>query len=73
MKRLLLLALTAVMMAGCAGRLGKKTDKLVNDGHDYQWIVFYDKPYLVHSPECDSCKAIRKQEIRELIKELKRK
>ena len=71
MKKLLLLALTAVVMAGCAGRVGKPSDKLLNDGHSYQWIVFYDRFYIVHSPECDSCKAMRKQELKELIKELK--
>ena len=35
MKKLPLIALTAIMMVGCAGKLGKKTDKLINDGHDY--------------------------------------
>ena len=67
MKKLFILALAAVMVAGCAGRLGKKTDKLVNDGHDYQWVAFYDKVYIIHSPECDTCKAIRKEEIKQYV------
>jgi hypothetical protein len=70
MNKLFILALTLVMMTGCAGRIGKKTDRLVNDGHDYQWIMFYDRTYMVHSPECDSCKAMRKQEIKEVVDEL---
>jgi len=73
MKKLILLACMATIMAGCAGRIGSKTKRLVNDGHDYQWVVFYDRSYLVHSPECDSCKSIRRQEIEELINELKEK
>lgn len=70
MKKLFILALTSVMITGCVGRIGKKTDSLVNDGHDYQWIIFYNSPYIVHSPECDSCKAMRKQEIKEVVDEL---
>ena len=73
MKKIILLALTALMMVGCNERLGDKTDMFVNDGHDYQWVIIYSKPYIVHSPECDSCKAMRKQEIKELIVELKKK
>lgn len=72
MKKLLLLAIPLIMV-GCNERLGGKTDMFVNDGHDYQWVIIYSKPYIVHSPECDSCKAMRKQEIKELIEELKKK
>ena len=66
MKKLLLTVL-AIMMVGCAGKLGNKTDRLINDGHDYQWIVFYDRSFLVHSPDCDTCKTIRHAEIESYV------
>ena len=67
MKKLFILALAATMMAGCAGRLGNKTNKLINDGHDYQWVIFFNSPHFIHSPECDTCKAIRKEEIKQYV------
>ena len=58
------IAIIAVLaLVSCNGRFGGKTTNLVNDGHNYQWIEYGDKFQLVHSPECDSCKAIRKQEV----------
>ena len=70
MNKLFILILTSAMMTGCTGKIGKKSNMLVNDGHDYQWLIFYDRPYIIHSPECDSCKAMRKQEIKEVVDEL---
>lgn len=60
--KLLTGAAALLLMMACNGRLGSKTDKFVNDGHDYQWIAVSNKVQLVHSPECDTCKIIRKRE-----------
>ena len=64
MKKLLLLALAAIIMTGCNGRFGKKTNKVVNDGHDYQWIIVGNIAQYIHSPECDTCRIIRHEEIK---------
>jgi hypothetical protein len=61
-KMLLIGAAALLMLTACNGRLGSKTDKFVNDGHDYQWIAVSNKVQLIHSPECDTCKIIRKRE-----------
>lgn len=79
MKRLLLLALTAVIMAGC-----KKfeDESLLLEGTDkrlYQIVIVDSCEYLqnigaaqlAHKGNCKYCAERRKQEIRELIKELK--
>lgn len=69
--RVIIFLFVAILVVGCAGKLNDKSDKIINDGHDYQWTFWCDKVYLIHSPECDSCKAIRREETIELLKELK--
>lgn len=61
MKKVFLLTVIILLVA-CNTRFGGKTTKVVDDGHNYQWILVGGGSYLVHSPECDTCRTIRKQE-----------
>ena len=59
-----IIAIIAVLaFVSCNGRFGGKTTNIVNDGHNYQWIAVGNSIQLVHSPECDTCRTIRKQEV----------
>ena len=84
MKKLLLLALTTMMMVGC------ESDTLIDSSKDYRYRngneVFYvidsceyinrgvyGGEVLVHKDNCKFCAKRRKQELKELIRELKDK
>lgn len=58
----LLTGAAALLLMACNGRFGGKTENVVNDGHNYQWIFVGNNLQLVHSPECDSCRAVRRSE-----------
>ena len=60
--KLLTGAAALLLMMACNGRFGGKTENVVNDGHNYQWIFVGNNLQLVHSPECDSCRAVRRSE-----------
>ena len=55
-------ALAVISVTACNGRFGGKTTGVIDDGHNYQWVAYGNTIHLVHSPECDSCKVIRKRE-----------
>lgn len=71
MKKLLLLALTAMMMVGCGHN---KWYELQSYGFQTidscEYVIGYYK--LSHKGNCKYCAERRKQELKELIEELKR-
>ena len=77
MKKLLLLALTAVIMAGCEKIMD--TDYYTGEGFrvctidscEYIHLSNGNGAYYTHKGNCKYCVERRKQEIRELIQELK--
>ena len=66
MKKIIVGLLAVGCLMSCNGRFGGKTEKVVNDGHNYQWI-FVGNLQLVHSPECDTCRVIRQRETINII------
>lgn len=72
MKKLLLLALTAMMMAGC------KESGIV-DPHKYtviemdscEYITYHEAVGFQHKGNCKFCAERRKQELKELVEQLK--
>ena len=75
MKKLILLALTAVMMAGCDNR---GTDHYANgfrisiiDSCEYVKFSSGFGAHFAHKGNCKYCEQRRKQELKELVKELK--
>ena len=85
MKKLILLALTAVMMAGCDTRV--KTDitqsptfeyrTYIIDSCEYIGRLVYDFDYaernfLAHKGNCRFCKERRQKELEELLVRIKR-
>lgn len=74
MKKLLLLALTAVVMAGCKERLTltrvTETYSVIElDSCEYiKWNITYG---FQHKGNCRFCAERRKQELKEMIKEIK--
>ena len=81
MKKLLLLALTAMMMVGCRHSCipGTKVlpyDFVVVEIDSCEYIgnsSFYNRDLFSHKGNCKYCAERRKQELKELIKELKDK
>ena len=79
MKKLLLLALTAIMMVGCdqqqfANSLTKDDFGVcVYDSCEYLIAAHGYKGFLAHKGNCKFCAERRKQELKELIEELKDK
>ena len=79
MKKLIILALTAVMMAGCDQQNSDGTYKPTEEQRTYiidscEYIGILDwgsANFLTHKGNCRFCAERRKQEIKELIKELK--
>ena len=66
-----IIAIIAMLaLVSCNGRFGGKTTNIVNDGHNYQWIAVGNSFQLVHSPECDTCKIIRRQEVVAIVDSL---
>lgn len=62
MKNIIVGLLAVGCLMSCNGRFGGKTENVVNDGHNYQWIFVGNSLQLVHSPECDTCRVIRQRE-----------
>ena len=79
MKKLLLLALTAIVMVGCdqqqyANDITKDDFGVcVYDSCEYLIAAHGYKGFLAHKGNCKYCAERRKQELKELIKELKDK
>ena len=79
MKKLLLLALTAMMMVGCdqqqyANDMTKDDFGVcVYDSCEYLIAAHGYKGFLAHKGNCKFCAERRKQELKELIEELKDK
>ena len=73
MKKLILIALTAVVMAGCVEQPNRRYYK----ENAHRWIEVIDScEYIVpfgHKGNCKFCEQRRKAEIREIINELKNK
>lgn len=78
MKKLLLLALAAVLMAGCTPVM--KTDHYTNEGLEISIIdsceyIHYScgwGPEYTHKGNCKYCEQRRQREIREIINELRK-
>ena len=75
MRKLLLLALTAIIMAGCY------TDgNTVGKGYSYVTVVYDSCEYVIanytermaHKGNCKFCEVRRKQEVKKLVEELKK-
>ena len=78
MKKLILLALTALMMVGCSNqndtaKLVKKGDfsTIEYDSCEYLLRVGSCHGYLAHKGTCRFCKERRQKELKELIEQLK--
>ena len=74
MKKLLLLALTAMMMAGCkeSGIVNPhKYNVVVMDSCEY--ITYHEAVGFQHKGNCKFCVERRKQELKELVERLKDK
>ena len=78
MKKIILLALTALVMVGCENSVEKDT-KLVDENYH---VIIYDsceyisgitKWDLTHKGNCRFCKERRQKELKELVKQLKDK
>ena len=73
MKKLLLLALTALMVVGCGEYQGKGNSALVGysdiEIDSCQYIVGYN--VLAHKGNCRFCKERRQKELEELVIKLK--
>ena len=79
MKKLLLLALTAIMMVGCdqqqyANDITKDDFGVcVYDSCEYLIAAHGYKGFLAHKGNCKFCAERRKQELKELVEQLKDK
>ena len=79
MKKLLLLALTAIMMVGCdqqqyANDITKDDFGVcVYDSCEYLIAAYGYKGFLAHKGNCKFCAERRKQELKELVEQLKDK
>ena len=79
MKKLLLLALTAMMMVGCdqqqyANDMTKDDFGVcVYDSCEYLIAAHGYKGFLAHKGNCKFCAERRKQELKELVEQLKDK
>lgn len=77
MKKIILLALIALMMAGCGDYEGKNQKSVALTGYSdveidsCQYIIGY--MVLAHKGNCRFCAERRKQELKELIEQLKEK
>lgn len=79
MKKIILLALTALMMVGCdqqkfANNITKEDFGVcVYDSCEYLIAMHGYKGFLAHKGNCRFCKERRKQELKELVEQLKLK
>ena len=77
MKKIILLTLIALMMAGCGDYEGKNQKSVALTGYSdveidsCQYIIGY--MVLAHKGNCRFCAERRKQELKELIEQLKEK
>ena len=80
MKKLILLALTALMMVGCSNQsdIAKSVEEgdfstIEYDSCEYLLRVGVSKGYLAHKGNCRFCKERRQKELKELVEQLKEK
>ena len=77
MKKIILLALTALMMVGCGDYSGKNQKNVALTGYSdvdidsCQYIIGYN--VLAHKGNCHFCKERRQKELEELVIKLKEK
>ena len=77
MKKFILFALTALMMAGCGDYEGKNQKSVALTGYSdieidsCQYIIGYN--VLAHKGNCRFCKERRQKELKELVEQLKEK
>jgi len=76
MKKLILLALAALVMAGCRYRstgvniIEASNAVIIVDKHTLDSCEYY--PYYGHKGNCRFCKERRKKELKELVEQLKK-
>lgn len=75
MKKLYLLALTAIIMVGCTGRypVNKETGFTIIDSCEYIECPVNSGYIYVHHNNCKYCAERRKQELEELVRQIKEK
>ena len=77
MKKIILLALTTLIMVGCGDYKGKNQNSVALTGYSdveidsCQYIIGYN--VLAHKGNCRFCKERRQKELKELIIKLKKK
>jgi len=77
MKKIILLALTALVMAGCGDYEGNNQKSIAIVGYSdvdidsCQYVIGYN--VLAHKGNCRFCKERRQKEMKELVKQLKEK
>ena len=77
MKKIILLAFTALMMMGCGDYEGKNQKSVALTGYSdveidsCQYIIGYN--VLAHKGNCRFCKERRQKELKELVEQLKEK
>lgn len=77
MKKIILLALTTLMVVGCGDYEGKNQNSIALTGYSdveidsCQYIIGYN--VLAHKGNCRFCAERRKQELKELVGQLKEK
>ena len=74
MKKIILLALTALMMVGCEENKQSLRDGMIVNIDSCQYIVcnVYCGRVYVHHNNCRFCKERKKQELKELVEEIKK-
>lgn len=77
MKKIILLALTTLMVVGCGDYEGKNQNSIALTGYSdveidsCQYIIGYN--VLAHKGNCHFCAERRKQELKELVEQLNKK
>ena len=72
MKKLLLLALTAIMMVGCkeSGMVDPRKYYVI-EMDSCEYITYHEAVGFQHKGNCNFCAERRKQELKELVEQLK--
>lgn len=82
MKKIILLALATLLMAGCDKRLQDGTYRTYSGAYKvyvidsceyYGFLDFGSHNFLAHKGNCRFCKERRKKELEELVEQLKEK
>ena len=80
MKKIILLALTALMMVGCSNQndIAKSVEEgdfstIEYDSCEYLFRVGMYQGYLAHKGNCRFCKERRQKELKKLVEQLKNK